>query len=331
MEYAHEAIGKKVDRRVQVQLDMPFYRDWGKRTYVMMLDNLIRDHKDGHTTRSGTLPYCVLDALYDRLLFLRCSRIWREAVTYKKTHRAGDVDGYFFGWHNREIFKVSLEEWAKPYVRIPDLWNKYEPCRVLLVLTSLLFAHAFKIFLNHLSCAKALYRTVVFDYFVLLIMSVLQRIHPTVEEAKISLFGFDLRIRENVYKGMLFLLPDAVVGSALEAGVDNVVEGTRYSPVRTHTAVVRSSRVDWDQSDCPGWYSYGCRTADVFEVPPTHRGGCNCLGSKPSTCGGVKVVNLIDLQAMFDENENCSGRSLQKFQKVQLEMVPRLLQQLARR
>lgn len=56
--------------RVQVQLDMLIYRNWDEQNYVMMLDNVLRNHNDGRINRPGTIPYCQLDVSCDRLLFL---------------------------------------------------------------------------------------------------------------------------------------------------------------------------------------------------------------------------------------------------------------------
>lgn len=46
--------------RVRVQLDIPFYWNRDKRTYVTMFGSLIRNHNDGRTTRPGKLSYCLL-------------------------------------------------------------------------------------------------------------------------------------------------------------------------------------------------------------------------------------------------------------------------------
>lgn len=66
-------------------------------------------------------------------------------------------------------------------------------------LTSSSFAHASNIFFYYMSCAETFYRAVVSDHY-MVVMSFLRRVHPTNEEAKMSLFGFDPRMRENVYK-----------------------------------------------------------------------------------------------------------------------------------
>lgn len=67
--------------------------------------------------------------------------------------------------------------------------------------------------------------------------------------------------------------------------------------------VLRSSEVDWAQSDCFGWYHYQYHTADLREVPPTHRGGLNYPGSKPRARDGIKMSNLFDIKATFDEED----------------------------
>lgn len=56
--------------RVQVQLDIPLYRDWCELNFVMMLDNRIRNYNDGRTSRPGMLLYCLLDTPYDCLPFM---------------------------------------------------------------------------------------------------------------------------------------------------------------------------------------------------------------------------------------------------------------------
>lgn len=132
-----------------------------------------------------------------------------------------------------------------------------------------------------MSCAKTLYRAVISDHCVMLTMAYLQRVHQTNEKAMMSLFGFDPRMCENVYKEALLLFSDAVVRFGLEVGVENIVVRTRYAPILENMAVVRKSEDGRDQPDCPGWYVYDFRTADMREVPPAHRGGRNCPESKP--------------------------------------------------
>lgn len=87
---------------------------------------------------------------------------------------------------------------------------------------------------------------------------------------------------------------------------------TRYSPVLAHTEVLRSSKIDMNQPDCPGFYSDDYRTADVRWLPLTHRGDCNYPGSKYRTHEGVEVVNLIDILVIFDEKEKLQSERLAK-------------------
>lgn len=114
----------------------------------------------------------------------------------------------------------------------------------------------------------------------------------------------------------MFPLQDTLVRFFLEAGVDNIVAKTLYSAVLTQTEVLRSSEIDWNQLDYPGCYSYEYRAVDVREVLPTERGGRNYVGSKPRAREGVKVVNLSDSKAMFDEKERVAKARLEKAQNV---------------
>lgn len=89
------------------------------------------------------------------------------------------------------------------------------------------------------------------DHCALTDKAFIQRVHAIDREVKVSLFGFH-RMRENVYKRVLFPLPDGVVCFALEAGVENNLVSTSYLPILAHTAMLRSSEIDWDRPDCRG-------------------------------------------------------------------------------
>lgn len=117
-----------------------------------------------------------------------------------------------------------------------------------------------------MSCPRTLCRAVVSDHFVMVFMAFLQRVHPTIEDAKMNLFCFNPQMREEVYNVVLFPFSDAEVCFALATLVKNIVATTHYSPVLAHTAVMRSSKDVWDQPDCTGWYIYDFWTADVCEV-----------------------------------------------------------------
>lgn len=78
----------------------------------------------------------------------------------------------------------------------------------------------------------------------MVLMVFLQLVQPAEDLLKIKIFGFDLQMRESVYKGMLFPLADAVIRFVLEDGVDNILTKTLYSPVLAHRAVLRWLGVD---------------------------------------------------------------------------------------
>lgn len=137
----------------------------------------------------------------------------------------------------------------------------------------------------------------------MVIIAVLQRVYSTDEVLKKTSFGFIYRIRQIDYKGVFISFPDPVASFALEAGVKNTVAMTCYSPVLAHMAVLRSSKIDWDHPDCSGWYSYEYRINNIREVPSTHLGGRNFSGSKSPVRKDLKFVNLIDVQAVFDEQK----------------------------
>lgn len=111
---------KPAVHRVQVELEVSCFGDWGDWIYVIMVDNLIQDHINCRTSRPRTIPYCRSHAPYSRLSFMSWSRIWPEAVKYEASYRVGDFDGYFVGWHNQEYFMISLDEREKPFVCVPD-------------------------------------------------------------------------------------------------------------------------------------------------------------------------------------------------------------------
>lgn len=58
-----------------------------------------------------------------------------------------------------------------------------------------------------------------FRLFCHCVHGVLRRFYLTKEEKEMNFLRFDPWMRENLYKGLLFPLPDAVVRFALEAAV----------------------------------------------------------------------------------------------------------------
>lgn len=69
----------------------------------------------------------------------------------------------------------------------------------------------------------------------MVLMVLLQRVHPTGKILKVNSIDFDSRMSESVYKRMMFPLLDAVLHIVLECGVDNFEVKTRYASVLTHT------------------------------------------------------------------------------------------------
>lgn len=59
-----------------------------------------------------------------------------------------------------------------------------------------------------------------------------------------SPIGHGPRMLNDVYKGALYLLSDAVVRFSMAAGVHNIAAKSRHSPALAYTAVHRASKVD---------------------------------------------------------------------------------------
>lgn len=76
-------------------------------------------------------------------------------------------------------------------------------------------------------------------------------------------------MKQSVYKGVLFSLPDALAWFGLEVSVKNIVAKTRYWAVLGHTAVLRSFAIDRNYPDCSGCYCYDYSAADAPEAPLT--------------------------------------------------------------
>lgn len=182
---------------------------------------------------------------------------------------------------------VFLEEWAEVCVLVPDWWKKYETCRALLVPKRPLFSYVSNIFFSDISCAMTLYRAVASNHSVMVALAFLRCVYLTDEEAKISLLGFDPQMRKNVYKRVLFSFSEAVARISLKAGVVNIAARTRYSPELAHTAVLRSSKIDWDQADCPEW-SAALKRSFILRFILNER-----LVSKPEQPQHRRVVAVI--------------------------------------
>lgn len=112
---------------------------------------------------------------------------------------------------------------------------------------------------------------------------------------RMSSVGLDRRMREDVYVGVLFPLLDVVIRSALETRVLNIFARTRYLFVFAHAMVWPTFKIDWAPSDAHSWYQNEYRTADVCEVPPTHRSSGIYPASKPRARVGVKVEHFQNL------------------------------------
>lgn len=205
---------------------------------------------------------------------------------------------------------------------------KYEPCHAIIVHMSPVFSYVSNIFFNGLSCTITFYRAAVSDHCVTLVTAFLQRVRPADKEKKMNLSRCKLQMRENVYKGVPSLLPDALIRFAVEASVENIVARTRDSLGITHTAVLRSSEIDWNQFDCAGWHSYEYPTDDMREVLPTP------CGSHIHPELNIELVKVLkwSIRSTFKrclmKSRSCSMRGLESFEQLQLEMVPRLLLQV---
>lgn len=85
---------------------------------------------------------------------------------------------------------------------------------------------------------EALHRSARAGHYVMVIMVFLQWVHPTIELVGMSPVSHDQQLLENVYKDVLYPLPETVVHFAFEKGVCNILAKTRYSPVLAHAAVL---------------------------------------------------------------------------------------------
>lgn len=72
---------------------------------------------------------------------------------------------------------------------------------------------------NDVPLTEPLYHAARADNYVMVVMVFLQLVHQTDDLVKMNLVGHNPWMLRNVYKGMLFLSPDAVVRFALAARV----------------------------------------------------------------------------------------------------------------
>lgn len=136
------------------------------------------------------------------------------------------------------------------------------------------------------------------------IIVLLKWVHPTVTFVRMSFVHRNLEVLKNVYMGVMYPVPDAVVRFAFEGGSYDIVRKTRFLPVLAHASVVHASGAEWSVEDCPELYSYDFPSADVREVPPTVGGGNNPTGPKPRAREYLKMLYLTDIREMFDSKNN---------------------------
>lgn len=223
--------------------DMPYLRDRDERGYFLMLGDMRHNLNEACTLCPAMWPLCLLDAHYDTLQFLSWSETLRSTNRYELVYPFAGIDGEccFVGWHNHELFMLPTEERATFYVQVPGWRKKYKPCRTLLVTTRRLFSHDLRVLVDESIGWKALYRAALTDHYDMVLMMSLHRVHPEDNIINLNISGSDLRMPEYVYKGVIFLLQDAVVWFVLKAMDDNVVAKTRYFLVLALMAVLRSS------------------------------------------------------------------------------------------
>lgn len=207
---------------------------------------------------------------------------------------------------------VPHEARSMSYVQVPNWLKKYEPCRAPMVPTACYFPTLLCVLIDKSGGWQTLYCATLTDHSVMVLTMILRHDHCAEDIIKLNIPSFDPRMWESVYKDVLFLLQDAVARFLLVAGVDHIVAQTRYSPVIAHKAVLRSSKIDWANPDCMGWYSYDYRSGNVREVLSTDCGGRVYPESMPQASEGVKVVNSFVVRAIFDEKDRAAKAQLKK-------------------
>lgn len=239
-----EQRGKPVVVRSQLGMDMFFLRDRDEWDHVKALEAFIRDRTDGQSRPEGVLSECLLSAPYDTVPFLTWSTIWRGAAKYEAKNCVRGGEAYFLGCHDREFYMNPREERVKLYAKVPSWWQKDEQCRALLVPTGPLFSYVSHLIINDSPLTGAFCCVDRANHCVMVIMVFLQWVHPIYAFIKMRPTDHEPRMLKNVYKGVLYPLPDAVLRFLLEAGVYNIVPKTRYSPVLAHAANLRALEVD---------------------------------------------------------------------------------------
>lgn len=186
----------------------------------------------------------MLHVSYDGLSFLTGSRVWCSSVKIDVKHFAGAGETYFIRWQNPECYMFPREERVKFYLKVRGWWKKYEQCRGLHASTSPLFSYFLGSFFNDSPLREGLYRVVVANHCVMVIMAFLQWFGPSNDFMKMNPVGLVTRMREDVYKVVLLPLLDAVVRFVFEAGEGNISARTRFSRVLDHVALFHSSKID---------------------------------------------------------------------------------------
>lgn len=160
-----------------------------------------------------------------------------------------------------------------------------------MVSTSPLFAYASRVLSEESWGWKAFSHVALTDRCVIDDIVFLRRFYPEDDTIKLHIPGFDPRMRKFVGERVLFF-SNGLVRFILEAETNNFVAETLYSPVIAHTALLRSSRIDWRYLDYLGWGTYEYCYADVRQVPPTHRCRLKYPDFKPRACQGVRGLEL---------------------------------------
>lgn len=232
--------------------------------------------------------------------------MWRDAIRFERRHWLDTGCGYFVGWQNKEFFPVPLDEKRLLYVATPLDWKIHEPCRALAVPSSPLYAYKSNATVDDDTGTPGkrneLYTEVALaDHTVMVIMQFLKRAWPWSRDRIEKIPGYDPRMVEGGHV-LLFTLPERIAERIRHVGINRIVSGTRYSPVRALAAVLCSLGIFWGHPDVLGWYLCDFTTGDVYAVPPraTHRGK-DCPGSEPRSQFGIIAKNGADRMAAVTE------------------------------
>lgn len=232
----------------QVRMDMPVLRTESERLHVERLARLMRADAAGKRP-ADCLGYCLLPWPYGELLFLALSRQEREVVRTERKYLVAGVSRHFVGRHQPEFCLHSPEDRRRFYVTMPNFWHGLEPVTALAVPKSPVFTYKSDDMVEDLAGGsfkmhkELLLDVARADHTVMVLMQFLKRAPPSWQKSMLDLAGFDQRMVE-VDRGLLFPLSNDILRRIHQVGgMERLVAGTRYSPVRAAAAVLCTAAV----------------------------------------------------------------------------------------